>query len=645
MDLDKIWSAGKNMKEKFIIYYTEAVFIPAELKNSDILFIPIDKNKPDDFTPFSGYLVDSSDYRFLSEKIIPKNTKILLWNFESSEKDTDFRPSDNNIYFEFHSFPDLKDFRQILKNYISYVSLQKEMHEILAVRDREDDVYKKILNVGVALSAERNNQKLLDYIVEKTREITFADAGSLYLVDVNRETGESSLLFKIAHNDSNPTDFTEFSMPIMKQSLAGYVALTGEVIKLDNAYEIPEETEYEFNSSYDVSTGYKSKSMLTVPMKNHKGKIIGVIQLINKKTAPEIRLTGPDSVEEYVRPFDSSDEEVVLALSSLAAVSLDNNQLYNEIENLFECLVKASAKAIEQRDPATSGHSLRVAKYTIALAEAISEDKSPEFSDISYTADHLKGIRYACLLHDFGKVGVRENVLVKAKKLYPGMLELIHMRLDYVKKKKESDLLKTMIDSNNDYSEIAENIEDEYEKIEKLKDMITGLNETSVLNSDPEEILSVVESEKYIDEDNNEISIITDEESGLLSIKRGCLNPQEREEIQSHVVHTYDFLKNIPWPDYLADVPEVAKGHHEMLNGSGYPDGKKGDEILFESRMMAVADIYDALTASDRPYKRAVPADRALGILKAEAEAGKLDKSIVDFFIEKKLYEIPEGQQ
>ena len=633
------------MKDKFVIYYTEAVFIPAELKNSDILFIPIDKKNPDDFLPFSGYLIDYSDYKYLSGKVLSKDSKILLWNFESREEKKGIRPPENNIYFEFHSFPDLKDFRQILKNYVNCISLQMEVNEIQAVRDRKDDVYKKILNVGAALSAERDNQKLLDYIVEKTREITFADAGSLYLVDENRETGEASLLFKIAHNDSNPTDFTEFSMPIMKQSIAGYVALTGEVVKQDNAYEIPEETEYEFNSSYDVSTGYKSKSMLTVPMKNHKGKIIGVIQLINKKTAPEIRLTGPESVEEYVRPFKSSDEEVVLALASLAAVSLDNNQLYNEIENLFECLVKASAKAIEQRDPATSGHSLRVAKYTVAMAEAVSKDSSPEFGDIRYTDDHLKGIRYACLLHDFGKVGVRENVLVKAKKLYPGMLELIYMRLDYVKKKKETEILKNMIENSHDYNDISEKIEDEYDKIEKLKDMIKGLNETSVLNSDPEEMLSVVESEKYIDENNNEISIITDEESGLLSIKRGCLNPQEREEIQSHVVHTYDFLKNIPWPDYLADIPEIAKGHHEMLNGSGYPDGKKGDEILFESRMMAVADIYDALTASDRPYKRAVPADRALDILRAEADAGKLDKSIVDFFIEKKLYEIPEGQQ
>ncbi len=631
------------MNDRFIIYYTPEIFLPTDLKDSNISFIPLDKEKTDQFVPFSGFLIDFSDYSFLEDKKLLEECCVLLWNFENKGKDITVRNREN-IYFEFTSFPDLRDFRQILKNYKDWFLLHREKNDFLAVRKRKDDVYNKILNVGVALSAERNNQKLLDYIVAKTREITFADAGSLYLVDENRETGDSSLLFKIAHNDSNPTDFTEFSMPIMKKSIAGYVALTGEVIKLDNVYDIPEEAEYDFNSSYDVSTGYISKSMLTVPMKNHKGKIIGVIQLINKKVSPDIRLDGQDSVEDFVRSFDSSDEEVVLSLSSLAAVSLDNNQLYNEIENLFECLVKASAKAIEQRDPATSGHSLRVAKYTVALAEAFSSDTSDEFSDIHYSPDHLKGLRYACLLHDFGKVGVRENVLVKAKKLYPGMLDLIHMRLDYIRKKNEAEMFRGVLEKKGNLNSIKEELEKEYEKFEKLKEIITSLNETTVLSSDPEEMLSVVKSEKYTDESSGEACIITDEESGFLSIKRGCLNDKERDEIQSHVVHTYEFLKNIPWPDYLSNIPEIARGHHEMLNGSGYPDSKKGDEIPFESRMMAVADIYDALTASDRPYKRAVPADRALNILKAEADAGKLDSKIVDFFIEKKIYEVP-GQQ
>ena len=627
------------MKNIFIIYYTEAVHIPSDLKDKNILFIPITKESSVKFEPFSGFLLDYPDFIYLTDKKIISSSKVLLWNFENRKKDINKRLREK-IYFEFSSFPDLTDFRQILKNYMDCTVVQEEQHANLAEGKRKDDIYKKILNVGVALSAERDNRTLLDFIVEKTREITFADAGSLYLVDENRETGESSLLFKIAHNDSNPTDFTEFSMPIMKQSIAGYVAITGEVIKLDNVYEIPEKAEYKFNSSYDESTGYRSKSMLTVPMKNHKGKIIGVIQLINKKLSPEIMLDGKKSVDKNVLSFDSSDEEVVLALSSLAAVSLDNNQLYNEIENLFECLVKASAKAIEQRDPATSGHSLRVARYTVSLAEAVSEDNSEAFKNITFSPDHLKGIRYACLLHDFGKVGVRENVLVKAKKLYPGMLELILMRLEYIRKKREADFVRDLIKDSRD-DELAVKIDEDSKKIEELKKIITDLNETTVLSSDPEELLSEVVSERYLDENNNEVSIITDEESGFLSIKRGCLNDSERQEIQSHVVHTFEFLENIPWPDYLSDIPEIAKGHHEMLNGSGYPDGKKGDEILFESRMMAVADIYDALTASDRPYKRAVPADKALNILKAEADAGKLDKDIVDFFIKKKIYEVP----
>jgi hypothetical protein len=270
------------------------------------------------------------------------------------------------------------------------------------------------------------------------------------------------------------------------------------------------------------------------------------------------------------------------------------------------------------------------------MAEAVSVDNSPDFRDICFSADHLKGLRYACLLHDFGKVGVRENVLVKANKLYPGMFELIMMRLDYFRQKKESELLRQAVEKTLSPEDAFTAAVEEAEKINTLKSIVTALNESSVLSSDPEEMLLKL--------DSDERGLVTPEEFELLSIKRGSLNSREREEIESHVNYTYDFLKNIPWPDYMSDIPEIAKGHHESLNGQGYPDGITGDEIPFESKLMAVADIYDALTASDRPYKKAVPAEKALNILKSEVENGKLDRKIVDFFIDKKIYEIP-GQQ
>ncbi|MDX9801286.1 MAG: HD domain-containing phosphohydrolase, partial [Spirochaetia bacterium] len=416
-----------------------------------------------------------------------------------------------------------------------------------------------------------------------------------------------------------------------------YVAITGDIIKLDDAYSIPDSEEYSFNKSYDENTGYRTKSMLTVPMKNHKDKIIGVIQLINKKKDKSIVLSGHDIVEDSVIPFDHTDEEIVLSLSSLAAVSLDNNQLYHEIEDLFECLVMASAKAIEQRDPATSGHSSRVAKYTVMLAEAVSADKG-FFKDITFTADHLKGLRYACLLHDFGKVGVRENVLVKAKKLYPGMLEQILLRFDNIRNNIKIKYLeaKLALDTsdpgyNAKLEELILNENIETVKIEKYRDTVIAANEPAVLDSDPGKILSEIKKEK-----NN--AFLSKTEYEYLSVKRGSLTQKEREEIMSHAKHTYDFLKNIPWPENMAWIPEIAKGHHESLDGSGYPDGIKGDSIPFESRLMAVSDVFDALTASDRPYKRSVPVEKAVAIIRDEAASGKLDREVVKLFIESGIY-------
>jgi HD-GYP domain-containing protein (c-di-GMP phosphodiesterase class II) len=337
--------------------------------------------------------------------------------------------------------------------------------------------------------------------------------------------------------------------------------------------------------------------------------------------------------------FDKLDEDIILSLASLAAVSLDNNLLYNEIEKLFDSLVLASVKAIEQRDPTTGGHSSRVALYSNALAKAVSEEKDL-FKNINYSEDFFKGLNYACLLHDFGKVGVRENVLIKAKKLYPGMLEQILMRLDNLENNIRIKTLETKLMLDRADSSCKDKIKEldlseagEISKIEKYRQVIVQANEPAVLDSEPEQILAEIKNETA----NN---ILSEEEFEYLSIKRGSLTKTEREEIMSHVTHTYDFLKNIPWPESMEWIPEIARWHHEALDGTGYPDGKKSDELPFESRVMAVADIYDALTANDRPYKKAMPPEKALKILEEEARKGKLDGTLVDIFTKKEIYKI-----
>ncbi len=626
-----------------ILYISKNIDLPLSIKEAykdDIVFAA-------EFSPaiasYSGIIIGSDEINNKNtERIKSSNYPIIIWpgadkkrNSKNFEKDG----KNLNIYFSFKSVPAKNIFSQVIKNYVDVLTEKKNKQLFEDRFSSQEKLNQELLNIGVALSAERNNSKLLNYIMVKACEITKADAGSLYLLDVDKATGQSSMIFKISHNDSNKTDFTEFRMPLLKKSIAGYVAITGKALKLDDAYSIPKDAEYGFNKSYDESTGYRTKSMLTVPMKNHKDKIIGVIQLINKKKERTIILSDHQAVEEGVIPFNKLDEEIILSLSSLAAVSLDNNLLYNEIQELFECLVSASAKAIEQRDPATSGHSARVAQYTVALAEAVALEKE-RFNGVTFSEEHLKGLKFASLLHDFGKVGVRENVLVKAKKLYPGMLEQILLRLDNIVSNIKLKTLETKFaldpedaSYNKEIKELDSRESAEIAKIDKYRDAIIKANEPTVLDSAPEHILAEIKNDKK----NN---ILSNTELEYLSVKKGSLTKKEREEIMLHASHTYDFLKNIPWPESMEWIPEVARWHHESIDGSGYPDGKKMGELPLDSRLMAVADVFDALTSSDRPYKKSITPEEALKILKEEAKRGKLDSNVVDIFIKREVYKV-----
>ena len=617
-----------------ILYVSKNVDLPLFVRKLDNLMIIF----ADDFSSavVGNSAIILSDNETNIEEVKNKHYPVILWPVSNENVQTDL-----NVYFSFKTVPDKDLFSQVIKNYIDLVKERKKKYFFEKKFISQETLNHELLKIGVALSSEKNNSKLIRYIVDKACEITKADAASLYLVDNNKETGESSIIFKVSHNDSSKADFSEFRMPLLKQSISGYVAITGEAVKLDDAYLIPPGAEYAFNKSYDIKTNYRTKSMLTVPMRNYKEKIIGVIQLINKKTDRSIILSDNQRVERSVIPFDNLDEEIILSLASLTAVSLDNNFLYHEIEKLFDSLVSASVKAIEQRDPSTGGHSARVALYTVALARAVQEEENL-FQDIEYSKDFFKGLEYACLLHDFGKVGVRENVLMKAKKLYPGMLEHILLRLDNL----ISDIKIKSLEAKFTLSQAGCLCEDELKaidlkeaneisKIEKYREVIVKANDPAVLDAEPEKILAEIKNE-------TENKILSEKEYEYLSIKRGSLTKTEREEIMSHVTFTYDLLKNIPWPESMEWIPEVAKSHHEALDGSGYPDGKCKGEVPFGSRLMAITDIFDALTASDRPYKKAMPAEQALKIIKEEAIKGKLDSTLVDIFIGKEVYKTVE---
>jgi HD-GYP domain-containing protein (c-di-GMP phosphodiesterase class II) len=571
---------------------------------------------------------------------------VLLWNPQGASLFADSVP-DALVFDEVLSLKSTAPFLRTVRNLFRQLHLERELARKNALLQARESENSELLQVGIALSAERDNNKLLDYILKQLRHIAKADAGTLYLLEKDAATGEQKLRFKITQNDSNPRDYSEFVMPLSKKTVSGYVATTGSVLNIEDAYTIPADREYGFNTSFDKSTGYRSKSMLTVPMQDHKGEILGVVQLINCKPDESLRVT-PENAESCVVPFTKEVEPLVRSLASQAAVSLENNLLYQEIETLFEGFVKASVQAIESRDPTTSGHSNRVAIYTVGLAKAVDRVDSGSYAGTKFTPENIKEIRYASLLHDFGKVGVREHVLVKARKLYPAQMDLVKMRFDYIQKAMMYALLKERFSKlleggKDEYLRLKDDLErkeSEYlAEIDRYIKNVVAADEPTVLAEEPARILDEIHGKSFEEPGRAPIPFITDDEYIKLSIKKGSLDEAERKEIESHVTHTYLFLKTIPWTSEMKNIPTIAYGHHEKLTGSGYPRGINSPAIPVQTRMMTVSDIYDALTASDRPYKRAVPPQRALDILNLEVKDGGLDPELVKVFIEARIWE------
>ncbi|MEK7485598.1 MAG: HD domain-containing phosphohydrolase, partial [Planctomycetota bacterium] len=528
-----------------------------------------------------------------------------------------------------------------IENCFQILSLEKDV----ARRTKE---VQELTRIGIALSAERDLDALLKLILNKAMDITASDAATLYLVETNIDD-ENQLRFKLSFCRSLPLNYKEFTIPINRQSIAGFAAQTGKILNLEDCYQLPANTEYSFNYSFDHEFGYRTKSMLVVPMIDHQNKVIGVLQLINKKKEKDLLLDSTEACLKYVEIYDIWCEEMVFSLASQAAISIENTSLYQDIENLFEGFVHASVTAIESRDPTTSGHSERVATLTVALAEKISSINNGKFRSVRFTRDQIKEIRYASLLHDFGKVAVREQVLLKAKKLYPYALESIQDRFTLAKRDYEILFWKTqtlkLIQHPSCCSETQLHQEEQALKknldlLDKYLDIVIHLNEPTVLEEGSFETLQEIKKLQYKDRDGQFADLLYPEEVSALSIRRGSLDNKERSEIESHVTYTYKFLSKIPWTEELKSIPQIAYAHHEKINGYGYPLKLHGADIPLQAKIMTVADIFDALTASDRPYKSALSVEKAERILRLEVESDHLDVDLVDIFIQSKIYEL-----
>jgi HD-GYP domain-containing protein (c-di-GMP phosphodiesterase class II) len=526
-------------------------------------------------------------------------------------------------------------------------TVEESLEGLRSELERSRRALREMSKVGMALMGERDPASLFDLILAQARSLTGSDAGSLYLVESDGEGGPL-LHFIASQIDTLPNlPSLTFRLPLDQTSIAGYAATNGRPLVLEDVYELPHGVPYSFNrAAFDEKYGYRAKSMLVVPMIDHRDKVVGVLQLINRKSAPQAKIRTDHDSDRWVLPYTQREVDIVSSLAGQAAVAIENGRLYQDIENLFAGFIKAAVTAIDRRDPTTSGHSVRVTELTCDVAQLMNEQTDGPFADTFFTDAQMKQLRYAGLLHDFGKVGVREEVLVKQKKLSPVLGTQVRARFALIRVmlRLEATEAKTAViadkgpDAKDALAEIDAKLEADLARVEEYWTAVQEADIPRVLDEEAAEILDTIAHTTFVDPDGVEQPYITPRELHFLKIKRGSLDESEREQIESHVVHSYDFLLNIPWTDDLSRVAEIVRGHHEKLDGSGYPDGVTGESLSLETRIMTVCDIFDALTASDRPYKKAMPVEKALQILEWEAKDGMLDKDIVELFTSSEVY-------
>lgn len=507
-----------------------------------------------------------------------------------------------------------------------------------------------LAEIGIALSAEKHLATLLNRILSEGRKLACCDAASLFLVDKsNPENPE--LIFKLTQNASIDFTMRETRFRMDEKSIVGWVASSGSRLCIDDAYKIPESAPYQFNRHFDQDMGYRSISLLAIPMKNRRNEVIGVLQFLNRTKTPDVLLSSPEVALEQVIPFDESIEVLLRSLAGQSAVAIENRILMDSIRRLFDGFVQASVVAIEQRDPTTSGHSFRVADLCLGLADVLPRSRDAAFRDFRFSSKDLTSLRYAALLHDFGKVGVRESVLTKPKKLTSHQFEVLGYRVrltqEHIRRNAlEHCLILTRQGAPMEQVEaLRDRAEQEAGKLNEFWERITQSNEPTILPEGAFEHLHEIGKYPALNVQGEFAPLLDAPQLSALSIPKGSLTEEERLEIQSHVTHTESFLRLIPWTPDLASIPNIAAAHHEKLDGSGYPKGLCTAQIPMGSKIMAVCDIYDALTASDRPYKNAVPLEVAFNILESEAKRGLLEPELVRLFIDAKVQDVIKGKE
>jgi HD-GYP domain-containing protein (c-di-GMP phosphodiesterase class II) len=509
-----------------------------------------------------------------------------------------------------------------------------------------DDLFRRLeqLNdIGASLSSERDISLLLEKIVVAAKQITRADGGTLYLLSADRRhlhfeiVRTSSLRLAFGGSSDQPTSGKFPDLPLYRKDgepndsmVAAYAAITGKTVNIADAYRA-EGFDFSGTRQFDARTGYRSQSFLTVPMKDHEGEIIGVLQLINALSP----------VIGAVTEFSQADQRLAESLASQAAIALSNRQLVQQLETLFESFIKLINLAIDEKSPYTGGHCQRVSELTMMLAEAANAATEGPLADFKLTDKDRYELRIAALLHDCGKVTTPVHIVDKATKLQTiyDRIDLIDTRFEIVKRDAEIRKWKSIAEGT-EASEAERICFDFWQKIALDREILHRANIgcENMADEDIAQVRRIASEYHWSNVDGADLTFLSDDELENLTIRTGTLTRAERNIINYHIVATIKMLEQLPWPRHLQNVPEYASGHHERMDGMGYPKGLKREEMSWQARMIGIADIFEALTAKDRPYKLAQQLSCALAILETFCKDGHIDVDLYEVFIQGKVF-------
>jgi len=485
--------------------------------------------------------------------------------------------------------------------------------------------------IGASLSAERDINRLLELILTAAKSITRADGGSLYRVTEERTlrfeiVRTSSLKYYLGGTSGNPVPFYPIQLyrdgKPNHSMVAAHAALTGKTVNIADAYTA-DGFDFSGTRAFDSKTGYRSKSFLTVPMRNHEHETIGVLQLINAQ--------DPSSGE--IVAFSASDQRLAESLASQAAIALTNRMLINQLEQLFESFINLINSAIDEKSPYTGGHCQRVPQLIMLLAEAVNETRDGPLSDFHMTEKDRYELKIAGLLHDCGKVTTPVHVVDKATKLETiyDRIHLIDTRFEVLKRDLELQSLRKQITEKQ-----------LRERVRELDDDRRFLHACNIggerMSDDDVARVRRIAAYRWRDVTGHEANFLSDDEAKNLTIRAGTLTEDERKVINHHIVATIKMLEALPWPKHLTNVPEYAGGHHERMDGKGYPRGLTREQMSVQARCMGIADIFEALTARDRPYKKGKTLSESLEILGRMKLNHHIDPDLFDIFVRRKVY-------